>query len=229
MAEFLTTTAVSYQIDQILITAEREVVLISPFLKLSRTLVQRLQDCERRDVALRIVYGKSDLKDDQRGVLSALKNLELSFLENLHAKCYYNERRLVISSMNMYEFSEVHNREMGILLTSDADPKTFAEARREAESILQAAAVELGGNGGSRLIATVIGKQRAESTGRCIRCGAPRNIDPARPLCHGCYSVWSQYGDPYYMEVYCHMCGKKAETSVAKPLCGRCFRQVGCL
>lgn len=38
--------------------------------------------------------------------------------------------------MNMYAFSEKNNREMGILLTSQADLTVFNYAKQEAESIL---------------------------------------------------------------------------------------------
>ncbi len=34
--------------------------------------------------------------------------------QNLHAKCYLNEKAAIITSMNLYDFSQVNNNEMGV-------------------------------------------------------------------------------------------------------------------
>lgn len=87
------------------------------------------------------MYGKSDLHPNEQKQLDALTNIELFFLQNLHAKCYLNENVLVVSSMNLYEFSEKNNREMGIVLTRQDDGECFADALAEAHSIMAAAQV----------------------------------------------------------------------------------------
>ena len=42
-------------------------------------------------------------------------HVHLYFSKNLHAKCYLNEKKMIITSMNLYEFSQVNNREMAFL------------------------------------------------------------------------------------------------------------------
>lgn len=139
MPQFLTTAGTSHIIEDIIIRAKSELVLITPYLKLSRILFERLTDANHRGVRIQLVYGKSALQFSEQQQLNALTNLELLFLGNLHTKCYFNESTLIVSSMNLYEFSEKNNREMGIVLTRRDDGECFADALAEAQSIINAA------------------------------------------------------------------------------------------
>ncbi len=116
MADFLTTSGTSHHIENIIMDAKAKLVLVSPYLKLSKTFFERLKDASGKGVSIKIVYGKDELKPNERNSLAELKNAELFYFQNLHAKCFFNESKMVITSMNMYEFSEKTNREMGILI-----------------------------------------------------------------------------------------------------------------
>jgi phosphatidylserine/phosphatidylglycerophosphate/cardiolipin synthase-like enzyme len=113
MAEFLTTTGVSHHIENIIKTAKKNLYLISPYLKLTKNFYERLKDASDRGVVIEIYYGKNELDFTEKQKLNQLRNVQLFFSANLHAKCFYNEETMVITSMNMYEFSEKNNREMG--------------------------------------------------------------------------------------------------------------------
>jgi hypothetical protein len=139
MPQFLTTSGTAHLIEDIIIRAKTKLVLITPYLKLSRILFERLTEANQRGVKIQLVYGKSELHNAERKQLDALNNMELLYLENLHAKCYHNESTLLVSSMNLYEFSEKNNREMGIVLTRRDDEECFADALAEAQSIIMAA------------------------------------------------------------------------------------------
>jgi hypothetical protein len=139
MPQFLTTSGTSHLIEDIIIKASAELVLITPYLKLSRILAERLTEADKKGVRIRLVYGKSELHPSEKRQLDAMTNVELLYLENLHAKCYFNENALIVASMNLYEFSEKNNREMGILLTRRDDSECFADALAEAHSIMSAA------------------------------------------------------------------------------------------
>src|SRR5438552_576068 len=141
MAEFLTTHGTAFQIENVIAGAKTRLTLVSPFLKLSKTLTERLKDAARRGVKITIVFGKEELEREQGHTLAALADAHLYFLPNLHAKCYFNEDRMVITSMNMYEFSEKHNREMGVLL--EAGEPGYADAVREVDSIIAASEARL--------------------------------------------------------------------------------------
>ena len=60
--------------------------------------------------------------------LEGLTQIKTSFRRNLHAKCYLNENEALLTSMNLYEFSEKNNDEMGVLVSEERRrplPKDF--------------------------------------------------------------------------------------------------------
>lgn len=63
--------------------------------------------------------------------------MRTSFCKNLHAKCYLNEETCIITSLNLYEFSQVNNNEMGVLLTRADDATVYREAYEEALRIIR--------------------------------------------------------------------------------------------
>jgi hypothetical protein len=246
MAEFLTTHGTAFYLERIISEARERLVLVSPYLKVSRLLAERLHDADRSGVPLTLVYGKEELRDEERTALGRLSGLTAYFLPHLHAKCYANERHMVITSMNMYEFSEKTNREMGVLLAA-AEP-AYTDAMAEISSIIAAAsprhfatqerlrarttpdsAGEEGGSVGA--VPGVVGARvfpapprgRAVRGGHCIRCRGRVPANPARPLCDECYGVWAQFENAEYPERYCHACGREADTSVARPRCRGCY------
>lgn len=138
MAKFLTTVGNSYFIEQIVLNAESSLTIVTPYLKISQTLLDRLRDADRSGIKISLIYGKNELLEKEKKSLYELGNLEIFFCQNLHAKCYHNENELVISSMNLHEFSEKNNREMGILIERTNDVDIFRETLKEIESIKNA-------------------------------------------------------------------------------------------
>ena len=232
MAEFLTTNGTSYNIENIIIEAKTKLVLVSPYLQLSKTFYERLKDASNKNVAIKIIYGKDELKPNERNSLAELQGVELFYFENLHAKCYFNETKMVITSMNMYEFSEKNNREMGVLIERAKDKDLFDRAVDETLSIIQSAE-QIALKKSDRPIYRN-NKKHADTKpvkfkkvirGYCIRCETRIPYDPSRPFCGECFSVWAQFENPDYIENVCHRCGEYEETSKNKPQCHDCFQE----
>lgn len=213
MAEFLTTSGASHQIEQIILTAKNQIFLFSPYLKFSKTLFERLKDTSRRNIKITLVYGKSDLHPLEKQKLFSLENITLYFFENLHAKCYFNEKNMVITSMNIYEFSEKNNREMGMLLNQDRDLVAFTQACQEAASIIKNA---------TKIENLPPEMPVAMGDGHCIRCLTQIKFNILKPLCLNCYRQWAKYKDERYIERYCHRCSCETKSCLAIPLCQAC-------
>ncbi|MDP3930111.1 MAG: phospholipase D-like domain-containing protein [Bacteroidota bacterium] len=226
MAEFLTTYGISYNIESIIMDARTHLTLVSPYLQISKTLMERLKDASNKRVSIKIVYGKDDLRTNERESLMSLHNLELFYFDNLHAKCYFNENKMVITSMNMYEFSEKNNREMGVLIDKFEDRKLYEKAVSETNSILQSAEeIKFKKSMKSKypLRTTNNLKLTKELNAHCIRCKDKIEINPDMPYCEECFEIWDSYSNYEYKENYCHNCGSKANTSMQKPQCFTCF------
>lgn len=142
MAEFLTTSGIAHHIENIIKKASSQITLVTPYLKLTSNFIERLKDADEKGIQITILYGKDQLSQHAQGSIDQIKNLNLYFYQNLHAKCYYNDSLMVLASMNLYEFSEKNNREMGILIHSDEyDQHLYEDAVKEVNSIIKSSEV----------------------------------------------------------------------------------------
>ncbi|HRK67437.1 MAG TPA: phospholipase D family protein [Hyphomonas sp.] len=137
MAKFLNTSATNYFLEELIKTAKDRLVLISPFLKLNDRIKELLSDKNRLKIDVRIVYGKSELQPEEISWLRELTYIRTSFCKNLHAKCYLNEELAIITSLNLYEFSQVNNNEMGVLIRRSEDADLYKDAYEEAQRIIR--------------------------------------------------------------------------------------------
>ncbi|WP_024545491.1 phospholipase D family protein [Picosynechococcus sp. NKBG15041c] len=232
MAKFLTTSGTSHHIEQIIIGAKKTVVFLTPYLFLSRTLLERLQDADRQGIKIIIVYRQNKLRPVEVEVLNNFKSLDIFYSPNLHAKCYFNAKEMIITSMNMYEFSEKNNREMGILINRQEDKELYINAYQEAKSII--AASQRCDSTGQPLATTIPPREVEvkpdfnsgsilEAKAFCIRCHGDISLNVHRPLCSKCYVEWAKFKNRKHPEKYCHQCGLEKQTSLAKPICKKCF------
>ena len=137
MAKFLSTTGTNYHLEELIKSASDRLILISPFLKLNDRMKELLADKNRLKIDVRIVYGKSELQPQEIEWLRGLTYIRTSFCKNLHAKCYMNEEMCIITSLNLYEFSQVNNTEMGILIQRSDDGQLYKDAYEEAQRIIR--------------------------------------------------------------------------------------------
>lgn len=137
MAKFLNTSATNYFLEELIKRASDRLILISPFLRLNDRIKELLQDKNRLKIDVRIVYGKNELHPEEINWLRELTFVRTSFCKNLHAKCYLNEETCIITSLNLYEFSQVNNNEMGIALSRSEDSELYREAYEEAQRIIR--------------------------------------------------------------------------------------------
>lgn len=137
MAKFLNTSATNYYLEELIKGAKERLILISPFLKLNDRIKELLADKNRLKIDVRVVYGKSELQPEEIAWLNDLSYVRTSFCKNLHAKCYLNEESCIVTSLNLYEFSQINNNEMGVLFNRSGDPDLYRDAYEEAQRIIR--------------------------------------------------------------------------------------------
>lgn len=108
---FLTTQGMSYHLEEMFLQAEKHIVIIAPYIKIHKKLKSILADKASQGVKIVVVCRMRDLKDD-------LGSITTSIIDNpkLHAKCYLTEKSALIGSLNLYDFSQINNDEMGVLI-----------------------------------------------------------------------------------------------------------------
>jgi len=138
MAKYLRTSSITAELETLILEAKKELYIISPYLKLSDNVKDLLNGKEREKVEVRIIFGKQELDPAEMSYLENLRYVRLYFSKNLHAKCYMNENKMIITSMNLYEYSQVNNREMGILIDTEIeeDKTVYMDAAKDIESIV---------------------------------------------------------------------------------------------
>ena len=136
MSQFLTTRGISSQLEEILIGAESFLYILTPYLKFSHTLYERLSETTKKGIEVCIVCKeKQNLSPHDERLLLDLQ-CNVYFKKDLHAKCYANEHSALIASMNLYNYSEANNREMGVLLTKKEDEAAYLKCVKEIKSII---------------------------------------------------------------------------------------------
>ena len=137
MAKFLNTSATTYLLEELIKNAKERIYIVSPYLKLNEKIKELLDDKNRLKIDVRIIYGKTELNPQEMEWLSKLEYIRLSFCKNLHAKCYMSESVGIITSLNMYEFSQVNNNEMGVLFHKEEDRVLYKDCLDEVQRIIR--------------------------------------------------------------------------------------------
>jgi len=226
MAKFLRTKSISASITDIIADAEKTIGILSPYPKIHENFLQRLKEADDRGIKINFILGKKkSIPNDQYKILAGFKNIEIKFLKELHAKCYYNEKEMVISSMNLHTYSEENNREMGVLISLKDNSDVYNDAMKEIESIIGKAVFvkeKLSSNQHSKPEEKPKKFVKPES-GFCIRCEKTIKYDYYYPYCPDCYKTWKKFKDRNYVEKVCHSCRQEWNTTMNRPLCDMCF------
>jgi hypothetical protein len=224
LAKFLNTTGVSYHLEQLLKNTKEKLILISPYLKVNDRIKLTLQDLDRFKIDIRLVYRDNQLNPVEQNWLRSLPTIRTSVCQSLHAKCYMNENEAIITSMNLYESSQVNNYEMGIHVAREQEPELYAAIYEEAMTLLRNS-TEI------QITVSEVPKtsrhprlDTAGNGGFCIRCHAALKLNPLVPYCKDCYDPKIKRSDKSPIEKYCHICGKPHTSSLTKPTCYECFK-----
>jgi phosphatidylserine/phosphatidylglycerophosphate/cardiolipin synthase-like enzyme len=137
MAKFLNTKKSVSEIEDLIRDAGQTLILISPYLKLSKDFKELLSYRNSKDKITTVIFGKVQLNPDEMKFLESLQFVILKYKDDLHAKCYLNDEKMIITSLNLYDFSMNNNKEMGVLIekANPNDKELFDEAYKEVDYI----------------------------------------------------------------------------------------------
>jgi hypothetical protein len=123
MAKFLDTFNLNSAIEKIFDDAFEELIIVSPYIKLHPRFVDSLRGRISEDkLKIIILFGKNEedltksLDQTTFNFLKEFPNIEIRYEGKLHAKYYANELTAVITSMNLYDYSQNNNIEAGVLI-----------------------------------------------------------------------------------------------------------------
>jgi hypothetical protein len=122
MSDFLTAHDLNAELGKIISEAEEFLILVSPFIKLNHSYLDGLKILKKKPKCrVLICFGKSEgqyhksFDSEALLFLKEMPNIKIVYEERLHAKFYANESRSLLSSMNLYDYSQKNNIEFGVL------------------------------------------------------------------------------------------------------------------
>lgn len=121
MTKFITGDELEDTIDKIIWEAQKCLMLVSPFIKLDNHFKKIFNKHLKNDkLSIIILFGKNEgniqksLNKEDFEFFTQFPNISIIYVPNLHAKYYANEKEGVITSVNLYDYSFVHNIEFGV-------------------------------------------------------------------------------------------------------------------
>lgn len=125
MAKFLKGNELNLELERIFEYANSQIILISPYIKLhDRYKSSLLTKKEDPNIEIIVLFGKNEddlsksMKQDDLDFFIQFPNIQILHEKRLHAKYYANEYTGILTSMNLYGFSQNNNIEVGILMES---------------------------------------------------------------------------------------------------------------
>ncbi len=222
MVKFLDTQGISAELSQIIKNADERLVIISPYLKVNPRIQELLV---HTDVDVLVVCRKERIQAEEQW-LESLNSVKVCYHKDLHAKCYLNEKQAILTSMNLYQFSQENNLEMGLLVSRQGQEiQLYEDVRKEADRIARMSQVILEVAKSKPSGGELDDDLSIPWPGSCIRCKADIETDPEFPYCWDCFESWSRWQNENYPEKYCHICGNQHTATMAKPFCVSCYRK----
>lgn len=122
MAKFLNRFQSADALKDIILEAQEQLILISPYVKLNRELKDAMSTHKHKPkLELIVVYGKNEedkrksISDEDYEFFKSFSTVSIRYHKRLHAKMYANDIQCLTTSMNLHDYSLRENIETGIL------------------------------------------------------------------------------------------------------------------
>jgi len=227
MANYLTNKETQAALEKIIMTADKQLILVSPFITLTNQLFSRIKAAAEKGVRIKMIYRKDKVKQEEIDRLKIVKNIELKCISDLHAKCYFNENEMIITSLNLLDTSE-RNWEMGIRISRTNDKEIFESAMNDVQTIYMDSLSTTKGSSKPKIKVTKPNYSKSKSfDGYCIRCGDEIKFNINKPLCGDCFESWADWGNEDYPENFCHFSGEDSfgDTDYAHPILNKHWKK----
>lgn len=211
--------------------SEKYLILISPYITLWGHLEDGLFSSIERGVDVKL-YFRSDKEEEYLYKLKPLKKMgvKLFHIHNLHTKLYLSEKKGIMSSMNLVDYSTKNSKEMGLVSDDEDMLKMFKKYSKELTSKSIKSKKSFLRKGVDLVEGVIVMKddikQLIKDEGVCIRCLEGIPFNPNKPYCRKHFISWNKYKNKNYTENYCHMCRVEWKTSIRKPICKDCFKEM---
>jgi phosphatidylserine/phosphatidylglycerophosphate/cardiolipin synthase-like enzyme len=114
--ELVNTTELNYEIENMFRNERHFILILSPYLDLTEKIQAILAMSHAKVVILYREIEKESKRKKIEEFQESMPNVEFYYIPNFHAKAYITSGTLIITSLNLYKFSQINNFELGIVL-----------------------------------------------------------------------------------------------------------------
>jgi hypothetical protein len=123
MAKFITGKQLTDELCGIIREARKDLLIVSPYIKLDDYFKKELFNRLKGNSSLHVLlaFGKNQnnpwksINKEDVNYFKEFPNISIVYIPNLHAKYYANEKRGLITSVNLYDYSFDNNVEFGVI------------------------------------------------------------------------------------------------------------------
>ncbi len=121
--QFLTGEPLAEEIYDIIYKAEKELIIISPYISLDSYFKDKVFKTHLNNSEIHIIigFGKNEenisnsVKQQDIEFFTQFPNISIVYIKDLHGKYYCNEKKAISTSMNLIDYSFINNIEFGTL------------------------------------------------------------------------------------------------------------------
>lgn len=234
MAKILKRQEITEEIIDIISSAKETLIIVSPYIKLTPEIKKAFLNQENK-ILIYLVFFRDKIEDNVFYFFDKIPNVIMFANSFLHTKCYMNEKKALLTSMNLYKYSMENNFEMGVLFRHLGDDKrNFLEIKSEMDLIMK--------NSHCLTEYKIRAYENQGKTQFCTSCSTPifpkknMKIQGDHPMdwqkdwvCENCYIELKKYEKEDDMTSfskkygnYCFQCGNKEEFSLLPGLITVC-------
>ena len=135
--KYLDCTSISSELMQLINEAKENLTFITYSLRINELIQDKLayKAANTPNLKLSIIYGNTQINNNDIYWIKQIPNLVVYQKKNLHAKCYLNEHKAIITSLNLYDYSQSHNLEMGFLFSKEENEEEWEKLMADVQYI----------------------------------------------------------------------------------------------
>jgi hypothetical protein len=137
MAKYLDTSHISSELMELLKEAKERIILVTYSIQVNSQIQERLRTKSKLGTLgeITLIFGNTKPKQSELQWMADIDDLKVFQKKNLHAKCYINEKKAIICSMNLYDYSQTTNVEMGFLITKEEDLEAYNKMMEDIDDL----------------------------------------------------------------------------------------------
>ncbi|WP_297215775.1 phospholipase D family protein [uncultured Desulfovibrio sp.] len=125
--ELVTTEGINFRLETMFKQARQWICIISPYIRLGMRLRDLLEEKKAAGVTITVVH--REYFAEYRLPTAVFRR------QNLHAKCFLTEQAALLGSMNLYDYSQTNNDELGLYFTQQDCPDLYEQLTTEARRL----------------------------------------------------------------------------------------------